>query len=1463
MTQFNDDEQHSREPGKSDEPAFAVHHVNLCPDEGGSLSELKSILQAHMDEQPDQALLLLGPGVELGDDAARMLGQLLEHAVPGDVFTALSNAQPDMNPFGGLTPLPPDELDAASLVALLGTGELHQVHRLPDHLVLFPENTVDLLADTLSHQATTLDDLLPENTRVLVDDRIFVQTETLPLDHSSRLEPHEDSRPAPWGYLNHRIDQWCADPIWLATHAEQLQSFNQAASAGRAANLHITHSWGGGVERWVESFITADEENLQFQLRSEGPRSGDGAGQRLSLYAGNMLKHPLASWWLEPVITSTANSHEQYAEILDYITSRYGVSRVIVSSLVGHSLDSLKLDIPTIEVLHDFYPAWPLLDIHPQGYLGEDGADLPRAMASHALLPDFRGRSAEDWLVLGRHWHEVVQKSGIPLVAPSQSVANLIPALYPEFEDLSPRVIPHGISEPWEETEWDFKPRKDGRLRLLIPGRIQKGKGKQLLLKALPELRKHARIYLVGCGKEGEDFFGESDVDVILNYKREDLPRLIAEIGPDVAALLSTVPETFSYMLSELRELRVPVVATRVGSFVERIEDGVNGWLIDPDPEGLLEKTAWLKDSHDQLETMRNRLADASGRSTADMVADYEALLAPAQQQSAHKALTFPGFAQGGAMAAITTDKTRKIGQLERKLEESKADVKERTRWAKERDRVLEKEREENAQWVAGLEQDIQNQIRAHKETQESLRLTYEQLGDLQARYDAVLGSSSWAITRPLRVARRLVSNFMRARAWNPLRWPLLISQFVRTVSTLGWRNAVMRFQNAQLKEAPRGLGTIELENVGDPEPPASIPTTEKPVVSIVIPVHNEWVFTAACLRSIVEAENNTAYEVIVVDDASSDETSERLKGIQGLKVLNNPKNLGFIGTCNRGAAMATGDFVVFLNNDTQVMDGWLDHLATTFREYPDTGIAGARLVYPDGTLQECGGMIFSDGSGWNYGRGDDPDRPEYQFTREVDYCSGACIMIRREVFDELDGFDSHFAPAYYEDTDLAFRVREMGLKVRVQPAATVVHHEGITSGTDINSGAKRYQAVNQEKFLKRWAHELKTHPAPVTNPDHRNEVRAARDHRLKGRVLVIDAYTPEPDQDSGSLRMRYLMDCLFDLGYGVTFFPDNRSRARRYTTELQNAGVEAWYHPWLDSLHVWFNEYGKDFDYVFVCRHYVAINYIKLIRRYCPNAKFIFDTIDLHYLREQRLAELEDSLPLRRSAEQTRRSELSVIRDADATVVVSQTEVELLKKDAPGEAVHIISNIHQVTGSQNPFDRRKDVFFVGGFQHPPNIDAAQWFCGSVWPLIREELPDLQFHLIGSKAPDQIAALHGDGVVFHGFVPRLEPYLDGCRISVAPLRYGAGVKGKVNMSMSRGQPVVATPAAVEGLFAHDGEDVLVASEPQEFADAVVRLYQDEELWNRLSENGVKNVENYFSLDTARKNIKSVLESFDD
>jgi glycosyltransferase involved in cell wall biosynthesis len=418
---------------------------------------------------------------------------------------------------------------------------------------------------------------------------------------------------------------------------------------------------------------------------------------------------------------------------------------------------------------------------------------------------------------------------------------------------------------------------------------------------------------------------------------------------------------------------------------------------------------------------------------------------------------------------------------------------------------------------------------------------------------------------------------------------------------------------------------------------------------------------------------------------------------------------------------------------------------------------------------------------------------------------------------------------------------------VLYQPKSAVVHFEGISSGTDTSTGIKAYQVVNQQKFLARWGERLRAHPAPGT------AIEIARQHRDPRRVLIIDATTPAPDQDSGSLRMVNLMQVLRADGCAVSFFADNRAWIERYTDELQQLGVEVLWHPFLADVPGWFAEHGKRFDLIVLSRHYIAVQYMELVRQHAPQAQLVFDTVDLHYLREQREAELADRDDLRRQAAQTRDKELDLIRRSDITLVVSPVEQALLASEAPQARVDILSNVHEVHGCRRSYRERNDLVFMGGYQHTPNVDAVLWFADEILPLIRAEAPEITFHVVGSKAPDSVRALgERPGISFHGFVPDIAPFMDNCRLAVAPLRFGAGVKGKVNMSMSYGQPVVATPIAIEGMHAEAGRDVLIAETPEAFAEEVLRAYRDPELWQQLSEHGLANVEAHFSFEAARR-----------
>jgi GT2 family glycosyltransferase/glycosyltransferase involved in cell wall biosynthesis len=630
-------------------------------------------------------------------------------------------------------------------------------------------------------------------------------------------------------------------------------------------------------------------------------------------------------------------------------------------------------------------------------------------------------------------------------------------------------------------------------------------------------------------------------------------------------------------------------------------------------------------------------------------------------------------------------------------------------------------------------------------------------------------------------------------------------------------------------------------------------PQHEEVDVSIIIPVFNQFEYTHACLASLQAVQEQLPFEVILVDDCSTDRTPEVITQIPGIIYLRNDSNSGFIASCNTGAKAARGTYLVFLNNDTLVKPGWLTALLDTFKEERRAGIVGSKLLYPDGRLQEAGGIIWQDASGWNYGKFDDPGKPEYNYLRDVDYCSAAALMVPKALFESAGGFDSRYAPGYYEDTDLAFKVRQAGYRVLYQPLSEVIHYEGATGGTDISTGAKKHQEINRSTFAEVWSEELAKRPA---NGDvtflHRPRTPSGKN------ILVIDHHLPMPDRDSGSLRMFQILKILHRLGHRVTFLPDNLADMPSYTCELQKRGIQVLHHPYVKRVRDYLISHGPMFDVVVLSRCDFARKHIADVRLHAPKSRIIFDTVDLHYLREQREAQLTQDPDVRRKAQERQLLEDYLIKEADETWVVSPIEQQMLQENWPHKSIQLVSNIVDVTGPVTPFALRRDWLFIGGFQHRPNIDAVLFFVEEIYPLVRDRLPDTKIYIIGDKAPPEIVALASDTIIVAGLQRNVRSFFDSVRLSVAPLRFGAGIKGKINQSMAFGVPVVATSIAVEGMNLADHEHVLIADEPEDFASGLIELYESEELWNRLSENGIRKTREFYSTDAARKKLEFLL-----
>ncbi len=604
------------------------------------------------------------------------------------------------------------------------------------------------------------------------------------------------------------------------------------------------------------------------------------------------------------------------------------------------------------------------------------------------------------------------------------------------------------------------------------------------------------------------------------------------------------------------------------------------------------------------------------------------------------------------------------------------------------------------------------------------------------------------------------------------------------------------------------------------------------PQVSVIIPVYDQFQFTLRCIWSILRAGDAARLQIIVADDGSQDETQSFFSAIPQITYIRNPENLGFLKSCNQAALSATADHLFFLNNDTAVLPGWIDSLLDTARALPDAGLIGSKLVYPDGTLQEAGGYIWADGSGANLGRHSDPAHPGFNMRRDADYVSGAAILVPTAVWTALGGFDVRFAPAYYEDTDLAFRLRNLGWRVIYQPGSVVVHFEGVSSGTSLDSGIKAFQTVNQTKFLAKWAFALEAHaenraidPLCVPRPP-------------RPRILIIDAVVPEPDKDAGSVVAKWYMRLLIDLGYDVVFAAHNLQLNGQAGRDLQALGVEVLHVPYVRSVSAYLETHITTFDMVMLYRYAAGGTYIEQIRTLCPQMPIVFNTVDLHHLREERQARQNGSDPQALAAvQQTKDRELRVIDLATETILLSPVELEVLRQRGPSANLSVIPLVLETQDSPPPRAGRDGIVFVGGYGHPPNVDAVLYFIGSIWPLVRAKMPDLMLHIVGSHPPPEILNITAPGVKVHGFVADLDQLLAARIASIAPLRYGAGIKGKVASSLAAGLPCVASGIAAEGMGLVAGRDLLVANAPQDFAAAIIKLCTDPVLWASLSDNG--------------------------
>ena len=657
-----------------------------------------------------------------------------------------------------------------------------------------------------------------------------------------------------------------------------------------------------------------------------------------------------------------------------------------------------------------------------------------------------------------------------------------------------------------------------------------------------------------------------------------------------------------------------------------------------------------------------------------------------------------------------------------------------------------------------------------------------------------------------------------------------------------------------KLTHSEQGRNLIEGEfKIGDlyrEKGKINFPYVENPKVSIIIPVYNQIHYTYACLVSILENTESFDYEIIIADDVSTDATKEIDKFVSGLVIARNESNQGFLKNCNNAAKKARGEYIFFLNNDTTVQKDWMPPLIRLLESDESIGMVGSKLIYPDGRLQEAGGIIWSDGSGWNYGRCDDPNKPEYNYVRDVDYISGAAIMLSRKLWEEIGGFDERYAPAYCEDSDLAFEVRKRGLRVVYQPLSVVTHFEGVSNGTDVNgTGLKRYQVENNKKLQEKWSEEFKNQYDNVGVP---NAFRARERSRGKKVILFVDHYVPTFDKDAGSKTTFQYIKMFIERGYVVKFLPDNFAKSEPYTSILEQMGVEVLYgNEMRTNIFEWIENNRSNIDIAYLNRPHIATKYIDFIKEK-TDIKVIYYGHDLHFLRERREYELTGDVERKNASAYWKSMELDLMRKASISYYPSNVEVDYIHTfDKKINAKAITAYVFEKFGNidYNP-DIREGVLFVGGFSHPPNADALKYFLDNMWDEIYAHIK-APFYIVGSNATDEIKALHNEakGIIFKGFVSEeeLKELYEKVRLVVVPLRYGAGVKGKVIEALYYNDPVITTSVGAEGID-NSYNQMLVADEPSDFVNKCVTLYNDKEALKNMSKAADDYVKNKHSIE---------------
>ena len=744
----------------------------------------------------------------------------------------------------------------------------------------------------------------------------------------------------------------------------------------RPVQLHVIHDLGGGSAKWVADFASADTERTNLVLR---PYTTDRAMARgVALFAAGS-DHPLKAWTFATPIVATVISHPEYRRALDEILRSQRVEVVVVSSLIGHSMEVLDTGLPTLVVNHDYYPYCPAINIHFNGICRT--CDDRRIVECHAGNPRFNPFVEflpADRIAVRKRFMEQVVKPNVTMVVPSESVRENLTILNPEFRKVRFVTIPHGYAASLQKRA-TAEPGTGDRLRILAFGQLSEAKGLELWEAALPDLVRFAEIFFVGAKEVGELLRFKPHVHLVSNFDFKELPGHVAQINPHVAVLASIVPETFSYALTEMWMLGLPVAATRVGAFGERIRHGETGYLFDPDARSLARTLESIDLDRATLSRIRKNIAGFQPQSARAMVEGYHravplgaarAILPPVDDASKSQVPANTTPEQALAVQAVNVanmwKEVKNVHMQMALINEARLRTEDALRAATEH---YARERTKFEEHVRGLAREVGERDAGLVQRDETITtLTNElqhqkaQLALRTAQLDEVHQSTSWKVSGPVRWAGRGARKLRTGAraAWWLLRDPSKVGKVREAWKRAGWLEAKKALLGLQQDDPTRRDIWTDYQRTWRreirPRIVERVATMDvRPLIAVLVPTYNTREEDLVGMVESVRAQLYTDWELVIADDASTEPHVRRIlekyaKEDARIHVVYGTENGGVSKATNRALARATGDYVVFLDHDDQLEEQALFRIAeSAVQEDFDMLYSDEVLVTPDG----------------------------------------------------------------------------------------------------------------------------------------------------------------------------------------------------------------------------------------------------------------------------------------------------------------------------------------------------------------------------------------------------------------------------------------------------------------------------------------------------------------------------------